>query len=144
MVDSQVNYDAYDLSEFTAADFAHIDSTTREHDLDPDATGGREASRRVEETSGSGGPQIAVALELAADEFVVVKVGGGGSEDDVVDPAQNEGKSDRGKSGHPFKAGNSRSPYEIHRSGGYLSVSDLVRPSWYVQVPSPSLLGGCE
>jgi hypothetical protein len=137
MDDSQVYYDAYDLSEFTAADFVHIDSATREHDPDPDATGDRGASRRVEETSGSGGPQIAVALELAADEFVVVKVGGSGSGDDAVDAAQNEGKLDRGTLGDPFNAANSRSPYEMHRSGGYLSVSDLVRPSWYAQVPSP-------
>jgi hypothetical protein len=145
MDDSIVDYDAYDLSEFTAADFAHIDSTTREHDPDADATGGRGAWRRVEETSGSGGPQIAVELELAADEFVVKVATGGasGSGVDAVDATWNEGESDRGKSGHPSKATNTRSPYEVHRSGGYLSVSDLVRPSWYVQVPL-LVTGGCE
>ncbi len=100
------------------------------------------------ETSGSGGPQIAVALERAADESVVVKVAvggvgtGGGSEDsdDAVGAAQvrNADGSDggKGKSGrHSFKVANRRSPYEMHRSrGALMSVSDLVGPAWYVLV----------
>ena len=137
MDESEGDYDAYDLSEFSAADFAHIDSA-------PGCGLGRVDS----ETSGSGGPQIAVALERAADESVVVKVAvggvgtGGGREDsdDAVGPAEvrNADGSDggKGKSGrHPFKAANRRSPYEMHRSrGALMSVSDLVGPAWYVLV----------
>jgi hypothetical protein len=142
MDDSEVNYDAYDLSEFTAADFAHIDGTTREHDpAHSNATSDRGAWRRVEETSGSGGPQIAVALECGANEPVVVKVASaGGSEScqgDAVGSVQIVDDSDKGKSDRLFKAANSRSPHEVYRPGGYLSVSDLVGPAWYVQVPSP-------
>jgi hypothetical protein len=138
MDDFEVDYDAYDLSEFTTADFAHIDCTTREHDpAHSDATSDRGAWRRVEETSGSGGPQIAVALECGADEPVVVKVaaeGGSGSETCQEDDAVG---SDRRKSDRSFKAANSGSPHEMYRPWGYLSVSDLVGPAWYVQVPSP-------
>ena len=137
MDDTEGDYDAYDLSEFSAADFAHIDSA-------PGCGLGRVDS----ETSGSGGPQIVVALERAADESVVVKVavGGvgtdGGSEDsdDAVGAAQvrNADGSDggKGKSGRrSFKAANRRSPYEMHRSrGALMSVSDLVGPAWYVLV----------
>jgi len=159
MDDSEGDYDAYHLSEFSAADFAHIDSTTRRKhrddsdsdSADPDASAPGECGRVDSETSGSGGPQIAVALERAADEFAVVKVAvggvgiGGGSEDsdDAVGAAQvrnadgsDGGGKGKGKSGrHSFKAANRRSPYEMHRSrGALMSVSDLVGPAWYVLV----------
>ena len=148
---SSDDYDAYDLSEFSAADFVHIDSSTRAsehagHGPTDDATGGMEDAWRREGTSGSGGPQIAVALEHAADEFVLVKVavGGSGSEADnsdavTVGATQNadRGKSSRGDLCHSSNATDSRSPYEAFRSYGTLSVSDLVRPAWYVQVSPP-------
>jgi len=128
-------FDAYDLSEFSTADFAHIDATTtREHDDDrhaattsstPVVVASDSAGARVRvdtSTYGSGGPQIAVALEPAADEFVIVKVargGSGSSGDDVV--------------GTPSKAETpTHSPFEMHRLRGTLSVSDLVGPAWYV------------
>ena len=104
-----------------------------------DATGGTEEAWRRVGTIGSGGPQIAVALEHAADEFLLVKVAGDGSgsgkEDssDAVGATQN---ADRGKSSRRVrrssKATDSRSPYEVFRSRGTLSVSDLVGPAWYV------------
>lgn len=146
---SSDDYDAYDLSEFSAADFVHIDSSTRAsqhagHGPTDDATGGVEDAWRRVGTSGSGGPQIAVALEHAADEFVLVKVAGDGSESEAensnaVGATQNvdRGKSSRGDLCHSSNATDSRSPYEAFRSYGTLSVSDLVRPAWYVQVPSP-------
>jgi hypothetical protein len=149
---SSDDYDAYDLSEFSVADFVHIDSSTRAHSQHAghgptdDATGGVEDAWRRVGTSGSGGPQIAVALEHAADEFVLVKVAGGGSgseadNPDAVGATQNadRGNSSRGRGDlcHSSNATDSRSPYEAFRSYGTLSVSDLVRPAWYVQVPSP-------
>jgi hypothetical protein len=121
-------YDAYDLSEFSAADFVHIDcnttgATTRHNNratapedkvvvvTDGDWT-------RAVGIGGSGGlPQVAVELEPATDEPVVVKVAVGGSESgdsiEVVDGASR------------------RSPFEEFRSQT-LSVSDLVGPAWYI------------
>ena len=69
MDDPQDKFDAYNLLEFSTADFAHIDATTtREHDDDRHATtsstlvvvasdsaGGRRV-RVGTSTSGSGGP----------------------------------------------------------------------------------------
>jgi len=154
MGNSSDDYDAYNLSEFSAADLVHIDSSTREHADGPtDATGGIEGARRRVGTNRSGGPQIAVALEYAADEFVLVKVAGGGSgtqgdKSDVVGATQNADEVDRGKSSrgglcHSSNATDSRSPYEVFRSHGTLSVSDLVRPAWYVQIFAPFLLTVC-
>lgn len=129
-------YDAYDLSEFSTEDFARIDATTREHDRHataPDNIDTGVAWRRRVDTSGSGGPQIAVALESVADESVVVKVaredGGNGSEHSIMGAAQNA--DDRGMSDPAFKA-DAHSPFEEFRSYGTLSVSDLVGPAWYV------------
>ena len=148
---SSDDYDGYDLSEFSTADFVHIDSsTTRGHagHGPTDATGGAEEAWRHVETIGSGGPQIAVALEHAADEFVLVKVAGGGSggekdNSDAVGAMQNAdwGMSSRGDLCQSSNATDSRSPYEVFRSYGTLSVSDLVRPAWYVQVSPPPCNG---
>jgi hypothetical protein len=120
-------YDAYDLSEFSPADFVHIDTnatsaTTRHNDH---ATAPEEGQvvivtdgdwTRAIGTGGSGGlPQVAVELELATDELVVVKVAEGGSRDSITDV-----------DGAPR-----RSPFEEFRSQT-LSVSDLVGPAWYI------------
>jgi hypothetical protein len=114
------------------------------HGPTDDATGSAEDAWRRVRTSGSGGLQIAVALEYAADEFALVKVasGGSGSEADnsaAVGATQNldRGKSNRGDPPHSPNATDSRSPYEVFRSYGTPSVSDLVRPAWYIQVSPP-------
>jgi hypothetical protein len=136
-------YDAYDLSEFSAEDFVYIDNTTTgaktrhnnrttvpEEEEAVAVTGGDWT--RVDETGGSGGLlQVAVELDSAADEPVVVKVavGGGGSEsgggggDSIVD----------------VDGTLRRSPFEQFRSET-LSVSDLVGPAWYVPPPPLFLL----
>jgi hypothetical protein len=117
-------FDAYDLSEFSAVDFAHIDNLTTTATRQNPTTASKEevideAGRPVVGTGESGGlPQVAVALELAADESVVVKVAVGGSgsgsgSGDGVDAIR-------------------RSPFEEFRPRGTLSVSDLVGPAWYV------------
>ena len=138
---SSDDYDAYDLSEFSAADFVHIDSSACGHagHGPTDATGGAEEAWRRVGTIGSGGPQIAVALEHAADEFLLVKVAGDGSGSEKEDSSDAVGatqNADRGKSSRGVrrssKATDSRSPYEVFRSRGTLSVSDLVGPAWYV------------
>jgi len=130
-------YDAYDLSEFSAADFAHIDGNA----TDPTTRHNNDRATAPEEdqvvvatdrdwahavgTGGSGGlPQVAVELEPATDEpVVVVKVAGGG------------GGSERGGgSGDSTVVADStsrRSPFEEFRSQT-LSVSDLVGPAWYI------------
>jgi hypothetical protein len=121
-------YDAYDLSEFSAADFVHIDSNTTgatarhnnratapEEDKVVIVTEGDRT--RAVETGGSGGlPQVAVELELATDEPIVVKVAGGGS--------------GSGDSAVVVDGASRRSPFEEFRSQT-LSVSDLVGPAWY-------------
>lgn len=131
-------YDAYDLSEFSAANFVHIDSnttgaTTRTSNNNR-ATAPEEDKvivvtdgdwTRAIGTGGSGGlPQVVVELESATDEPVVVKVAGGGSGSGdsivVVDGASR------------------RSPLEEFRSQT-LSVSDLVGPAWYI----PPLFFSC-
>jgi hypothetical protein len=112
-------YDAYDLSEFSAADFVHIDSnttgpTTRHNSR---ATSPEE-DKVVVGTGGSGGlPQVAVELEPATDEPFVVKVveGGRGCGNSVV----------------VVDGASRRSPFEEFRSQT-LSVSDLVGPAWYI------------
>jgi hypothetical protein len=122
-------YDAYDLSEFSVADFLHIDShttgaTTRhnnratapEEDKVVVVTDG-DWTRAVGIGASGGLPQVAVELESATDEPVVVKVAGGGS-----------------GSGDNIVAGDGasrRSPFEEFRSQT-LSVSDLVGPAWYI------------
>jgi exonuclease V len=124
-------YDAYDLSEFSAADFVHIDNnvTTTATRLNlglnrttpPKEEVAGEAGRRVVGTGESGGlPQVAVALEPVADESVVVKVVGGGS-----------GSNGSGSGGDGVDA-TPRGPFEEFRPRGTLSVSDLVGPAWYV------------
>ena len=117
-------YDAYDLSEFSAADFVHIDgntpSATTRHNNRPTAPEGeQEVVVTAIGTGGSGGlPQVVVELEPATDEPVVVKVAGGGN-----------------GSGDGIDIGASRrSPFEEFRSQT-LSVSDLVGPAWYVPHP---------
>ena len=147
MDDSWDEYDAYDLSEFSAADFVHIDNTATTTTTSAPATprdrttaapeeeaaaaaaadvvvvvaAGEAWGRVVVETGGSGGlPQVAVALESAADESVVVKVAEGGS-----------GSGDLGDGGAVEDAPR-RSPFEEFRRRGTLSVSDLVGPAWYV------------
>ncbi|KAI9508364.1 exonuclease V [Russula earlei] len=144
MVDSWDEFDAYDLSEFSSADFVHIDATTHERDhhqratrqVAVDVSNSGAAERRVG-TSGPGGPRIAVALEPTADESVLVKVaeGGSGSGDDTVVVAEAQNVDDRGQ-GERSDSSNSdsRSPFEKHRLRGTLSVSDLVGPAWCVLV----------
>ena len=125
-------YDAYDLSEFSAADFVHIDNnttgTTTRHNNRATAPLAEEDKVVVVvteggwthsfETGGSGGlPQVAVELEPATDEPVVVKVAGsgcGGMDNIVVGDGASR-----------------RSPFEEFRSQT-LSVSDLVGPTWYI------------
>jgi hypothetical protein len=116
-------YDAYDLSEFTASDLVHIDSnttgaTTRRNDR---ATAPEE--EQVVGTGRFGGlPQVAVELELGTNEPVVVKVAGGGDSTVIVDGAS------------------PRSPFEEFRSQT-LSVSDLVGPAWYIPPSFPACDG---
>jgi hypothetical protein len=127
-------YDAYDRSEFSAADFVYIGSnptgaTTRhnnraiapEEDKVVVVTDGDWT--RIVGTGGSGGlPQVAVELEPATDQpqAVVVKVavGGSGSRDSIV----------------VVDGASRRSPFEEFRSQT-LSVSDLVGPAWYIPLP---------
>jgi hypothetical protein len=130
-------YDAYNLSEFSAADLVHIDhtaTTATRHDQTTGAAPEEEAALVVVVDVGtgvSGGlPWVAVALEPAADESVVVKVaeraGGSGTA---------SGKESG--SGDSLVAGDAplrrRSPFEEFRPRGTLSVSDLVGPAWYVR-----------
>jgi hypothetical protein len=136
MDNSWDEYDAYDLSEFSAADLVHIDNnagttaTTTRHnhttasDEEEEVTGA--ARRRVVGTGGSGGlPQVAVALEPAADKSVVIKVAGGGG--------GGGGGSGSGSGDNVAVLDAApRSPFELFRSRGTLSVSDLVGPAWYV------------
>jgi hypothetical protein len=118
-------YDAYDLSEFSNADFVFIDSnttgattrhnhnrvTTPEEEQLVVITGG-DRRRAVGTPGGSGGlPRVSVELEPA----VKVAGGGSGSGDSIV-----------------TVGGASRSPFEEFRSQiQTLSVSDLVGPAWY-------------
>ena len=114
MDNSWDEYDAYDLSEFSAADFAHIDNTaTTRHNKHTTAPEEEKAIVGGAGRSGGGLPQVAVALEPAADQSVVVKVAGG-------------------ESGSGSGSGDNVSPFEEFRSRGTLSVSDLVGPAWYV------------
>jgi hypothetical protein len=130
-------YDAYDLSEFSTADFVHIDSnttgaTTRHNNR---ATAPEEDKvivvtdgdwTRVVGTGESGGlPQVAIELESATDEPVVVKVA--------------RGRSGSGDSSVVVDGASRRSPFEEFRSQT-LSVSDLVGPAWYLFNPLFSCL----
>jgi hypothetical protein len=134
MAHSGDEYDAYDLSEFSAIDFMYIDSLSRRERNDSAAvpkvvTG--VAQGRID-TNGSGGPQIPVVLEPAANESVVVKAATGRNRTrDVICAAEDAGKSEATDSHHTYKL-YMVSPYERHRSSGILSVSDLVGPAWYV------------
>ncbi len=119
MGDDSDEYDAYNLSEFSAADFAHIEAA-RQHDHDATA----QAGMRVV-TSESGGPQIAVALEPASDESVLVKDATSRSGSvEIVDTTL-----ETGDSGSKARR---NSPIKRYRSRKTLSVSDLVGPAWYV------------
>ena len=136
MVGDEDEYDAYNLSEFSAADFMYIDGKARQHEFDAST----QRARTPPVTSESGGPQIAVALELAADESVVVKaaVGRSGSaEVEIVDAAQGLsgilGRAKRNDLHSPRKV-DTRSPFEKHRPRGTLSVTDLVGPAWCVLI----------
>jgi exonuclease V len=139
MDDDGDEYDAYNLSEFSAADFVYIDGTARQHVYDATAQGAR-TSPVV--TSESGGPKIAVVLELAADESVVVKAAAGRSgsaEVEIVDAAQGLGERLRKKAERngPHRTRHRLdllSPFEMYRSRGTLSVSDLVGPAWCVLI----------
>lgn len=134
MDDDGDEYDAYDLSEFSAADFVYIDGTARQHEYDATPQG---AGTRVV-TSDSGGPQIAVALEPAADESVVVKAALGRSGSvETVDATQALGKRRKAEPNNPHRPRHkvdTRSPFEKYRSRGTLSVSDLVGPAWCVLI----------
>ena len=134
MDDDGDEYDAYNLSEFSAADFMYIDDTARQHLRDATTPGARTP---LVVTSESGGPQIAVALELATDESVIVKAAAGPSgnaEVEIVDAAQGQGDRPRRKAGlhRPRHRVDTRSPFEKYRSRGTLSVTDLVGPAWCV------------
>jgi exonuclease V len=137
MDDDGDEYDAYNLSEFSAADFMYIDGTARQHVYDATTQGARTP---LVVTSESGGPQIAVALELAADESVVVKaVAGRSGSAEVVDAAQGLGerlrkRAERNDLHRPRHRVDTLSPFEKYRSRGTLSVSDLVGPAWCVLI----------
>ena len=111
-------YDAYDLSEFSPADFVHIDSNstsaTTRHATVSEST---DQDWTCAVGTSGGLPQVAVELEPATDQPVVVKVAGGGSGsgDDIV----------------VADGASRRSPFEEFRSQT-LSVSDLVGPAWYI------------
>ena len=125
-------YDAYDLSEFSAADFVHIDgnttgATTRYNNrAAPPEEDSVVVITKVDQTRAvgagrSGGlPQVVVELEPATDEPVAVKVAGRGS-----------GSGDRIVA---VDGASRRSPFEEFRSQT-LSVSDLVGPAWYIPLP---------
>jgi exonuclease V len=136
MVRSGDEYDAYDLSEFSATDFAHIDFLARRERNNsaavPEIVTGV-AQGRID-TNGSGGPQIPVVLEPAANESVAVKAATGRSRTrDVICAAEDAGKSEATDPHHTHKHKlHTVSPYERHRSSGILSVSDLVGPAWHV------------
>ena len=130
-------YDAYDLSEFSAADLVHLEHTAATATRDDQTTGAAPEEEAavvivvdVDVGTGvSGGlPRVAVALEPAADG-VVVKVAerAGGSR-----TASGKGS----ESADSLAAGDAplrrRSPFEEFRPRGTLSVSDLVGPAWYV------------
>jgi hypothetical protein len=130
MVRSGDEYDAYDLSEFSATDFVHIDFLAR-RERNNSAVVTSVAQGRLD-TNGSGGPQIPVVLEPAATESVVVKAATGRSwTRDVICTTEDAGKSEATVPRHTHKL-YTVSPYERHRSGGILSVSDLVGPAWHV------------
>ena len=131
-------YDAYDLSEFSAADLVHLEHTAATATRDDQTTGAAPEEEAaviivvdVDVGTGvSGGlPWVAVALEPAADESVVVKVaerGGGGRSAS----GKESGRGDSLVAGDaPLRR---RSPFEEFRPRGTLSVSDLVGPAWYV------------
>jgi hypothetical protein len=128
-------YDAYDLSEFSAADLVHIDhtaATATRHDQTTTAPEEEAAVVVVIGMGVSGGlPRVAVALEPAADESVVIKVGEG----DGSGSASRKGSGDNVVVGD---ASRRRSPFEEFRPRGTLSVSDLVGPAWYVRPPDCS------
>ena len=138
MDDDGDEYDAYNLSEFSAADFSYIDGTARQHQgqHEYDATAQGAGTRMVASTSG--GPQLAVALETAADESLVVKaaVGQSGSVE-ILDAPQGLGAGRKAKP-KDFRRSrhrvDTRSPFERYRSRGTLSVSDLVGPAWCVLI----------
>lgn len=134
MVRPEDEYDAYDLSEFSATDFMHIDSLARCERNDsaavPEVVTG--VAQGPIDTNGSGGPQIPVVLEPAANESVVVKAATGRSWTGGVlcateDPSKSEAPDPHHKH-KPYMG----SPYQRHRPSGILSVSDLVGPAWYV------------
>ena len=137
MDDDGDEYDAYNLSEFSATDFMYIDGKARQHEFDASTQG----ARTPPVTSESGGPQIAVALELAADESVVVKAAAdrsGSAEVEIVDAAQGlngilKRRADRNDLHRPRRV-DTRSPFEKYRWRRTLSVSDLVGPAWCVLI----------
>ncbi|KAI0248356.1 exonuclease V [Lactifluus subvellereus] len=134
MDDSWDEYDAYDLSEFSATDFMHIDATAGEHNHSATAPEVVTCSAQGHVgTSRSGGPQIVVALEPTADESVVVKAAVGTSRSgDTICAAQNADKRGNSEPTNLHHAHNldTRSPFEMHRLDGTLSVSNLVGPAW--------------
>jgi hypothetical protein len=134
MDDNGDEYDAYNLSEFSATDFIYIDGTARQHEYDATT---RQGARTPLVTSESGGPQIAVALELAADESVVVKAARGSAEVEVVDATQGlrdvlMRRAERNDLHRSRNRVDTRSPFKKYRSRGTLSVTDLVGPAWCV------------
>ena len=138
-------YDAYDLSEFSVADFVHIDGNT----IDPTTCHNNHATApeevqiviatdrdwtRAVGKGGSGGlPQVAVEIEPATDETVVIKVAGGG--------VGGESRNGNGSGDNIVVVGSTsrRSPFEEFRLQT-LSVSDLVGPAWYHTLPPLFLL----
>ena len=124
MDDDGDEYDAYNLSEFSAADFSYIDSTARQHEYDATAK-----ARKHVVASESGGPQIAIALEPVADESIVKATMGQGESVEIVDAPQRLGYRRKAKRNDLH-----RTPFERYRTRGTLSVSDLVGPAWCVLI----------
>ncbi|KZT08784.1 uncharacterized protein LAESUDRAFT_697055 [Laetiporus sulphureus 93-53] len=104
---SSDEYAEYDLSEFTAEDFAHIDSMLAAAYSTSESVESRiyyDAPR-----SGGGGPQIAITLEQNANYSALVKA--------PEEPQEGGAQA-------------TLSPLQRFRRGKWLSVTDLVGPAW--------------
>ncbi|KAI0275271.1 exonuclease V [Gloeopeniophorella convolvens] len=126
-MDSDDEYDAYDLSEFSAADFTRIDAATHEHPRSPSP--GADGAQSRPGAGASGGPQIAVALESASDVRVDKAAQDGGRSEGGLGGAGSASTQRERRDAH-LRGPDTRSPFEEYRRRGTLSVTDLVGPSW--------------
>ncbi|KAI0053461.1 hypothetical protein FA95DRAFT_1674468 [Auriscalpium vulgare] len=118
-------FDAYDFSEFTAADLALVDVVAAREHVSRRTPAHAFEDYEVQRTAPFGGPQIAIELEPAADDGVV-KIGGSGNSDSGSGGGS---KGDKGQGSTP-KKDTERSPLERYRQRKILTVSDLVGPAW--------------